>query len=386
MSLARACEAFGRRFGRAPTLAARSPGRVNLIGEHTDYNDGLVMPVAIDRWCVAVARESGPEGRLVVESVGLQDSLELDLSRGIEPGEQGLRERPWGGYVAGVVAGVQQRAGRTMPGLEMSIAGDVPIGAGLSSSAALEAAVSLVVERALGIQIPAMERAMQCREAEHHFAGVPCGVMDQMAVNLAREGHAMEIDCRDLSVRHAPLPAGAAIVLADSGVAHELSAGGYARCRRACERAARALGIASLRDADAADVRRCADLDDEARRCARHVTTENERVERFAQALRTGDLHEAGRLMDGSHASLRADLRVSTPELDALVEIAHGVPGVYGSRLTGGGFGGCAVTLVDPDGVARLESALRQQHKNRFGLDCKAFQVRSVRGASIIEC
>lgn len=347
--LRRASAAFRANYEREPTHAAVAPGRVNLIGEHTDYNHGFVLPIAIDRVCVAVGgmRDRGPRR---AHAVNFGETQEIPIER------EAVRRGSWIAYVAGVVAGFAERRG--LPAFDLALATSVPIGAGLSSSASLEVAVATLIENMTGAAIGPIDKARLCQRAEHEWAGVPCGIMDQLVSVLGREGHALLIDCRTLDVTHVPMPADAAVVVADTGVRHELAAGEYAKRRAACSSAAAKLGIASLREATSG----MADdpcLEDEERRCVRHVTTENERVLRAVEAMRAGDLPVLGRLMNDSHESLRRDYRVSCAELDALVGAARSVEGVLGARMTGGGFGGCAVVLTTIGAVHGVVGTLR---------------------------
>ena len=311
------------------TSIARAPGRVNLIGEHTDYNEGFVLPCAIDRFTTV---ESTPRAdRIVhVETLGDQDRFSLDA---IE------RTGTWRDYIRGVVALLALEHGATL-----RIESTVPRGAGLSSSAAVEIAVA----RALS-DLPGEELALLGQRAENGFVGVQSGIMDQFAVTLARAGHALLLDCRDLTYRHIPIPVGVAIVVCDSRVKRRLKESGYNDRRAATEAAARRLGLPSLRDATLEQVA------DDPR--ARHVVSENERTLRGAAALEAGDLETFGALMDASHASLRDDYEVVPPELDELAAALRLVPGCYGSRITGAGFGGCTVSLVRDDAVDAAREA-----------------------------
>jgi galactokinase len=311
------------------TVTARAPGRVNLIGEHTDYNDGFVLPCAIDRYTVVEA-EPRADRTVLVESLGEHDELDLDA---IE------RTGTWRDYVRGIVQLLELEHGASL-----RIESAVPRGAGLSSSAALEVAVG----RALS-EVGGEELALLCQRAENEFVGVQSGIMDQFAVTLGRAGHALLLDCRDATYRHIPIPAGVAIVVCDSHVRRELTSSGYNERRRACEAAAAQLGLASLRDATLEQV---TDLPR-----ARHVVTENERTLRAAAALAAGDCVTFGELMDASHASMRDDFEIVPPELDALAAATRAVEGCYGSRLTGGGFGGCTVSFVDEQAVAAVRVA-----------------------------
>lgn len=285
-------------------------------------------------------------------------------------------------YVAGVVAGYEAR--RPLPAFDLALATSVPIGAGLSSSASLEVAVATLIESMTSTALDPLDKARLCQRAEHEWAGVPCGIMDQLVSVLGREGHALLIDCRSLDVTHVPMPPDAAVVVADTGVRHELAAGEYAKRRAACASAAAKLGLASLRDASpgmADDPR----LGDEERRCVRHVTTENGRVIAAVEAMRKGDLPRLGRLMNESHESLRRDYRVSCAELDALVEAARGVEGVFGARMTGGGFGGCAIAWCRHDAMDDISRRLTARYQERFGRACAVFHSAPSAGARAIE-
>jgi galactokinase len=308
---------------------ARAPGRVNLIGEHTDYNQGFVLPCAIDRF-TAVTATPRNDRTVDVESFGERDVFSLDA---IE------RTHTWRDYVRGVV--------RLLPlehGASLRIESTVPRGAGLSSSAALEVAVA----RAFS-DLPGEELALLAQRAENEFVGVQSGIMDQFAVTLARAGHALLLDCRDLTYRHIPIPDGIAIIVCDSHVERRLAHSGYNERRAECEAAAARLGLESLRDATLEQVR------DRPR--ARHVVSENERTLRGAAALEAGDCVTFGELMNASHASLRDDYEVVPPALDRLAAATRTVDGCYGSRITGAGFGGCTVSLVARAAVDAVRAA-----------------------------
>ncbi|MFM7206780.1 MAG: galactokinase [Planctomycetaceae bacterium] len=354
-----------------------APGRVNLIGEHTDYNDGFVLPCAIDRGLtISVRARPGAECLLASDRGG--DPLAIDLTRPLLAGRS-----DWGRYVAGVLAGFQ-RLGWTIPGFEASIAATLPAGGGLSSSAALEVGIATVVETLCGRSLEPAEKALLCQRAEHEFAGVPCGIMDQFAVTLARPGCGLLIDCRSREVAHVPIAADVAVLVIDSGVKHALADGGYAARRRECESAARTLGVATLRDVPLAEWPAAAGrLTDPERRRARHVVAENDRVQAFAAAAARHDWPAAGRLMIASHASLRDDFEVSCPELDAICAAADGVAGMYGCRMTGGGFGGCAVALVDARQIAAAQEALRGAAVATLGHEPAMFVTRPSAAAAV---
>jgi galactokinase len=343
---------FRERFGYPPQRLFRAPGRVNLIGEHTDYNDGFVLPMAIDRavWVAAAAhhtRSTGDDDRLVrvlASTLGREDAFSLD---GLEP----TPSESWSNYVRGVLA-MLERAGHRLGGLDLAYAGDVPIGAGLSSSAAVELAVATAARDLFGLQVPPLELAQICQRAEHEFAGTQCGLMDQLISALGQEGHALLIDCRHLTWQPVPLPPGVAVVVCDTGKRRGLVDSAYNERRAQCEEGARRLGVPALRDLDVETFEtRAGELPALLRKRCRHVVYENDRTQRAAEALRHGDLAAFGRLMVESHASLRDLYEVSCEELDLMAALAQSQPGCYGARMTGAGFGGCAVALVDCDAV-----------------------------------
>src|ERR687893_1203655 len=326
---ARACGAYVERFGEEPELTASAPGRVNLIGEHTDYNGGFVLPCAIGRRvAVAVGRGDG----------GLY-SADFDEAR-----PSGEKDSSWADYPRGV-AWAMDEAGHETGSFRAAFAGDVPLGSGLSSSAAIEAATALALDVLGGFGLGRKDLAVLCQRAENNYVGVGTGIMDQYASLLCEAGAALLVDCRSLEAENVPLDlegAGLALVVCDTRVERGLADTGYNDRRAACERAARALGVEQLRDAREEDLGR---LSGEELRRARHIVTENARVIEAVEALRAGDFRDLGRLMYASHASMRDDFEISTPELDTFVELAEG-SGAQGARLTGAGFGGCAIALV----------------------------------------
>jgi galactokinase len=335
---------FGERFGGAPEGVWRAPGRVNLIGEHTDYNDGFALPFAIPAGvCVAAAVRG--DGRLALASRQHDPAVVTVPLEALAPG--GLAG--WAAYPAGV-AWALRSAGHRVGGASLAIDADLAAGAGLSSSAALECAAGLALASLYRLGVPRPELAGLGRRAENEFVGVPCGVMDQLAVLLGQAGHALLLDCRTGSVTPVPLDAAAAglvLLVIDTRADHELADGGYAARRRACEDAARALGVRSLRDV--ASVGELGRIDDPVlRRRARHVVSENRRVLDAAELLRAGQLGRVGPLLTASHASLRDDFEVSWPEADVTVEVAIEA-GALGARMTGGGFGGSVIALVPAD-------------------------------------
>ncbi|MBX0329275.1 galactokinase [Oscillochloris sp. ZM17-4] len=338
-------DAFAERFGYHPRLIVRAPGRVNLIGEHTDYNEGFVFPIAIDREAFVAAR-SRPDTtfRVYTAQFDQEDSFTIDQI-------ERRPDMPWANYVRGVVKGILARD-LPITGADLLISSDVPLGSGLSSSASLEVAVGYAVQLLNNINLLGEELALLAQGAENSFVGVQCGIMDQFISALGRADHALLLDCRDLSYRPLPIPPDVRVVVCGSGVHHNLGNSGYNERRAACNEAVRLLRarmpkISALRDVSVASLTANADLlPPTILMRARHVVTENQRTLAAAAALERADLVTFGRLMNESHASMRDDYEVSVPEIDLLTELARAVPGCYGSRLTGGGFGGSTVSMV----------------------------------------
>ena len=345
-------------FGRAPDADASAPGRVNLIGEHTDYNDGFVLPVAIPQR-TAVRLAARPDRNVRAWSASV-DGPDQEMAFGL-----GM-ERPraaWIDYVQGVTASLA-RAGFAIGGFDLQVESSVPLGAGLSSSASLEVAVVRGLARLFTLTIDDVAVAKIAHAAETGFVGVPVGLMDQMAASLATTGAALFIDTRSLAFERIPLPASIELLVVDSGLTHEHAGGQYRERRRECEQAAAALGVTSLRDATAdrlQEARLAPPLD----RRARHVVTENQRVLDMKRALLTGDVDTAGALMNASHASMRDDFEVSTPEIDLLTAIAQSTDAITGARLTGGGFGGCIVALARRGHAAGAGDTIVAQYASR---------------------
>ena len=354
-----------------------APGRVNLIGEHVDYNDGFVLPMAIERQ-VSIHVRPRSDRLVTLETERDPRPVSLDLAGEIVP-----RGRHWSNYPAGVIEGYR-RKGFDLPGFDARISATLPAGGGLSSSAAVEVATATAIEALCGRSLPPDEKALLCQAAEHAFAGVPCGIMDQFAVCHGRAGHALLLDCRTRAIRPVPLGDDVRVLVFDSGVKHALADGEYAKRRAECAAAARRLGVGSLRDVDLAGVEAAAATMPETELArARHVVGEIARVPAFVAALAAGDKATAGRLMHESHRSLSADYAVSCPELDRIVELSLGVPGVIGCRMTGGGFGGCAVALVE---AAHAEAAGRSLHDAYLaatGIDAAWFLTDAAAGPSV---
>jgi galactokinase len=369
---------FEERFGRAPRLFG-APGRVNLIGEFTDYNDGFVLPMAIDRETIVAA--AARTDRLVrVHSMVLGDG-EIDLDA---PPQR--RRGGWIDYVEGVARSIEA-TGVRLVGADLVIGSDVPEGAGLSSSAALEISTGLALLAMADQALPAADLALLAQKAEHDSVGVFCGIMDQLAAAVGRAGHALLIDCRNLAWVPVPLEAmGAAVLVSDTRVRHSLASSAYNDRRSECARAVALLQrtyprVRALRDVDDHELGRVEnELPEPLRRRARHVVTENQRTTAAAIAMVAGNAHRLGQLMFESHESLRADFEVTVPELDVLVARARTLDGVYGARMTGGGFGGCVVSLVERDAVPAVSDALREAFFGAFGRDLDVFEAHASEG------
>lgn len=351
---------FTELFGGSPVVTADAPGRVNLIGEHTDYNGGFVLPAVIpQRTVVQLAPRAGRRVRAWSANVD-----EAHRHAAFDLGDE-RRTNNWVDYVQGVCVALRQR-GYVLRGADLRIESTVPLGSGLSSSAALEVSVARAFRAAFGLQLDDVELAMAGKWAENQFVGAPTGIMDQMVVSLGRPGAALFLDTRSLAFERIPLPPGVDLVVIDSGVRHRLVTGEYATRRAQCEEACRRLGVAQLRDLGARDLPRIEALDEPFRRRARHVVTEDDRVLAAVAALRANDPGQAGELFYASHASMRDDYEVSVPPVDALVEIASAEPDVYGARLTGGGFGGSVVILAK----ARRGRAVAERIVARYRAEC----------------
>ena len=368
--------AFEDQFSQAPSVVSTAPGRVNLIGEHTDYNAGFVLPIAIDRTVTVSAADGGETVRVYSADFDARDEWQVAAPR-----RTGRSE--WRDYVRGVAWALLD-SGQQLRGGDFAISGDVPRGAGLSSSAALEVAVAGAVLSVSGIAIEREELALLCQKAENQFVGVQCGIMDQLTSACAREGHALLIDCRNVTIEHVPLPAAITIIVVDSGVTRRLEDTAYNRRRDECAEAARMLGLASLREAGEATLEESGDrLPETLFRRARHVVTENARVLAAAESLRSGDTAAFGQLMLESHVSLRDDFEVSTPNLDLLVEFASCTEGVLGARLTGAGFGGCTVNLVTKGAEERFKREVVDAYQREAGLPAEMHVCNAVGGLEV---
>jgi len=372
---------FREMFSVQPTVF-RAPGRVNLIGEHTDYNEGFVMPAAIDSYTsVAGAKREDRVLQVYSEHFDEKIGLRLDALEGPPRGH-------WSDYVRGVAA-VLEAAGHKLSGVNLIIHGDVPLGAGLSSSASIEVACALALTALSEIDVSRLELVKLCQKAEHKFAGTLCGIMDQFIAGFGIAEHALMLDCRSLEYRPLPILSGIRIVVCNSMVRHELASGEYNRRRADCEAAVKLLqghlpGIRALRDVEIKHLETCKDVLPPIvyQRC-RHVVTENQRVLAAAQALRSGDTECFGHLMYRSHTSLRDDYEVSCKELDLLVDLAASTDGVYGARMTGGGFGGCTVNLIKADGAASFKEHIERAYRDATGTTPDVYICQPAQGAEI---
>jgi galactokinase len=380
--LERLLQNFCERFG-APCRLFRAPGRVNLIGEHTDYNGGFVFPIAINRYTwIAAARQEAEATTVASENV--EQSHTFDHSPQARP------TRTWTDYVQGVAVALQKR-GLSIPGVKMNILSDIPIGSGLSSSAALETAAGYAYLSLAQHPIDLVQLALACQEAENEFVGTRCGIMDQYAACMGRDGSALLLDCRSLECRYAPLPQLAEIVIINTMVEHELAGSEYNARRAQCEQAVAKISerhreVTALRDVSlellesekqflpAATYRR-----------ARHVVTENQRVLDAFAALEQQNFERFGELMVRSHMSLKDDYEVSCPELDIIVEHATKLEGVYGARMTGGGFGGCAVALVERSRVQPVSASIEAAYRDATGMTPEIYVCRAVGGVGEVQ-
>ena len=378
---------FERTFGPGGRVhVVRAPGRVNLIGEHTDYNDGFVFPMAIEPEVRVVCRARDDNTIRLASAAFPDEVVEFSVQKPIKPGEP-----TWANYSRGVAAELKL-AGIPLVGMDALIANTLPVGGGLSSSAAIEVSTGLALLTLAGTDMDRSRLALLCQKAEHEYAGAPVGIMDQTIVAGGRTGHAMLLDCRSLAKQFIPLDERELrVVIANTMVKHELTSGAYAERRRQCEQGvAHFRGqnpqVKALRDVTTAQVLAAQDkLDDVVFRRCRHVVSENARATEAASRLSQRRYEEAGQLMLKSHASLRDDYEVSVPELDYLVEQAMQVKGVYGARMTGGGFGGCIVALVQPRSVEPLSEHLKRTYPQRFGKEPAVFATTATAGASLLE-
>ena len=372
--------AFASGFGSDPTLAVQAPGRVNLIGEHTDYNDGFVLPCAIDYHTVicGTPRDDSRVRVIAADYAGEYD--EFDLHTAIEP----RHDRLWANYVRGVVKYLQE-AGHSVRGADLAISGNVPQGAGLSSSASLEVATGQFFRTLGDLAIDPTELALIGQRAENRFVGCNCGIMDQLISARGEAGHALLIDCRSLATQSVAMPDGIAVVIINSNVQRGLVGSEYNTRRRQCEEAARFFGVNALRDVDLPTYEaNAAGLDPVVARRTRHIITDSQRALDLAAALPAGDMQRIGRLMADSHASMRDDFEITCPQVDALVEIVKEVIGDAGGvRMTGGGFGGCVVALIPGGLVGAVRAAVSTSYPKATGLQGSIYVCHASAGAEV---
>lgn len=372
----RAITEFKRRFGAAPAFLVRAPGRVNLIGEHTDYNDGYVLPMAINRavWIVLQPRD---DRRVVAYSLDRGTSIDFSLDH------IGDERVGWGDYVKGVAWALQE-AGYRLQSWEGVVTGDVPIGAGLSSSAALEMATARAFVAVSNVLWEPTTMAKLAQRAENEWVGVKCGIMDQLISGAAVNGHATLIDCRSLELQPVPMPPNTAVVVLDTTTRRGLVESVYNERRAQCEAAAVAFGVPALRDVSVEQFEaRAHELHETVRRRAQHVVSENVRTLNAAQAMRQGDVRALGRLMHASHVSLRDNFEVSNDELNVIVECAQGEEACFGARMTGAGLGGCAVALVRVDAVPAFSTSVARCYERNTGLTPNLYVCAATAGAEI---
>ena len=373
---------FEEYFGHKPTVISASPGRVNLIGEHTDYNNGFVLPMALENINVVAVAPSPTGKHRWIGSLG-DEMIELDPATAAEPGDPF-----WSNYVRGVICMLQRR-GIEVPPVDMLVDSNVPRGGGLSSSAAFEVSVCTALAAFCGVDISPTDRALIGQATEHEFVHVPCGIMDQFISANGKKDHALMLDCKDLSYQYIPMvDPQVSVLVIDSAVKHSLADGGYAARRKNCEDACEILGVPSLREATLEMLEaHKADLGDLCYRRARHVVGENLRVAAFAKAVASKDWEAAGIAMRGSHASLKDDFEVSCAEVDTLVSLTDNIPSaasVYGARMTGGGFGGCIVALVKSEDVEKVAQEMLDGYREALGIETTYLVTRPGEGARVL--
>ena len=389
--VAETVEEYKSRFGVEPAALVCAPGRVNLIGEHTDYNDGFVFPMAIERFTVIAAGPyAGGDGKTA--AVYAMDMGEL-RNLLIDGSSQPQAVSHWSNYVQGAIACSLEKGLNVAP-FQAVIHSNVPLGGGLSSSASLEVAVATLMEKLSGKVIDPVEKALLCQKAEHEYAHMPCGIMDQFIAALGQKDHAMLLDCRSYVPKMIPLTDPNIVVLiTNTNVKHELPEGGYARRREECEKAAAVMGVKKTRDAtmemlEAAKDKLIINGDDTIYRRGKHAISEDIRTCRMADALIAADWKTVGEQMYASHYSLKDDYEVSCEELDMMVEIAQSIGmagGVIGSRMTGGGFGGCTVSLVRLENLAEITATFEKEYKARTGKTATIFATRPAQGATVLK-
>jgi galactokinase len=370
--------AFRSRYGSEPAFVVRAPGRVNLIGEHTDYNDGFVFPMAIDR-AAWIALRPRPDGRVVATSLDFDETREFELGTLVKKDSDS-----WIEYLKGT-AWALQGAGHRLKGFEGVVAGDVPLGAGLSSSASIEMATARALAAVADLRWEPGPMALLGQKAENKWVGVNCGIMDQLISAAGVAGHALLIDCRSLQTQAVPLPHGTVVVVLDTATRRGLVDSAYNERRAQCEAAARLFGVKALRDVTSAQLEaRAAELDPLTLKRARHVVTEDERTVAAAEAMRASDAARLGKLMNESHESLRYDFEVTNDGLNVMVDEARRAPGCFGARMTGAGFGGCAVALVAAEKSEAFARQVEAGYRDATSLEPKVYVCRATNGAEVV--
>ncbi len=373
----RVVDAFKARFGSSPTVVVRAPGRVNMIGEHTDYNDGFVFPMAIDR-AAWIALRPRTDSRVEATSLDFNETKSFDLTT-LEKGPES-----WIEYLKGTAWALKD-AGFDLKGWEGVVTGDVPLGAGLSSSASIEMATARAFAAVSGLDWKPAPMALLGQKAENKWVGVNCGIMDQLISAAGVEGMALLIDCRSLDCQPVPLPKGTVVVVLDTATRRGLVDSAYNERRSQCEAAAKHFGVKVLRDVTSQQLAaRAAELDPMTLKRARHVITENERTVAAADAMRGNDATKLGYLMNESHESLRYDFDVCNDGLNVMVDCARKAPGCYGARMTGAGFGGCAVALVAADRADAFVKQVEAEYKKATGLEPKVYVCNATNGAEVV--
>lgn len=374
---------FTKTFHRTAELTVYAPGRVNIIGEHTDYNEGFVMPCAIN-YGTAISGAKRNDSIFKVYAADLEQFDEFRLDQPIVPNA----EQKWTGYVRGVVKFVQERCPEFTQGAELVISGNVPLSAGLSSSASLEVAVGKFCQQLGNLSLNNTELALIGQKAENRFVGCQCGNMDQLISALGQEDHLLMIDCRSLATKPTPIPHHVAVMIVNSHVKHDLVAGEYNTRRRQCEAAATFFGVKALRDVSFEQFKQkeaeLIALDADVAKRARHIVTENQRVLDAVAALERGDLTRLGELMGQSHDSMRDDFEITTPEIDYLVELAQQAIGnTGGARMTGGGFGGCIVAVAPQEKVEAVRQIIAENYQKQTGLKEDFYVCSASQGVSV---
>ncbi|MBI5965421.1 MAG: galactokinase [Chloroflexi bacterium] len=380
-------QSFTAYFNSKPEFIVRAPGRVNLIGEHTDYNEGFVLPMAIDR-SVWIALSPRADSKIRIRSLDalatVSANLEVDSAFELNSLTKG---KGWGEYIKGVAYELQ-RAGYELRGFDGVMTGDIPRGAGLSSSAAVELATARAFAAASGFEWDAVQMAKLAQKAENEWVGVNCGIMDQMASAACKEGYALFLDCRTLEHQHAPLPENVSLVILDTSTRRGLVDSAYNERRSQCEEAARWFGVTALRDVSVDEFYKSkvkSELSEIVMKRARHIITENARVLEAVNVMKDGNIKRLGELFNASHDSLRDDFEVTNDALNIMVACARELPGCYGARMTGAGFGGCAVALVEKENAQEFTKAVSTTYKQKSGLEASIYVCKASEGACIVE-